>query len=74
MQKFVFVNRRRGSDRRDDNDPCRNMPLDLFHRKRRKTGERRHPSRSLSDDYYAYMQKALDVVQPELVETRKPTN
>ncbi|ACR11207.1 conserved hypothetical protein [Teredinibacter turnerae T7901] len=35
------------------------MPLDLYHRKRRKSTERRDTSRSLSDDYYAYMQKLM---------------
>ncbi|WP_018277853.1 hypothetical protein WKI13_08760 [Teredinibacter turnerae] len=57
--KFIFVNRRKGDDRRQDVDPCSNMPLDLYHRKRRKSTERRDTSRSLSDDYYAYMQKIM---------------
>lgn len=49
----TFVNRRKGSDRRYDTDPCREIPLDLYHRKRRKSTERRS-SRSLVEDYYAF--------------------
>jgi hypothetical protein len=73
-QKFVFVNRRRGSDRRFDRDPCRDIPIDLFHGKRRKSSERREPTRSLSQDYYAYMLKSLVFVQPELTRSDKPKN
>ncbi|ABD80572.1 hypothetical protein Sde_1310 [Saccharophagus degradans 2-40] len=58
--KFIFVDRRKGDDRRLDADPCSSMPLDLYHRKRRKSREdRRDGSRTLSDDYYAYMQKVM---------------
>ena len=59
VQKLVFVNRRKGADRRFDKDPCKDMPLDLYHRKRRKSTERRSKDRTLTDDYYAYMQAAL---------------
>lgn len=52
--KVVFINRRKGRDRRLDADPCKNMPLDLYHRKRRKSKERRATERSLSEDYFAY--------------------
>ncbi len=55
-QKLVFVNRRRGIDRRFQKDLCRDLPLDLYHRKRRKSIERRDASRSLTEDYYAYME------------------
>lgn len=54
-RKIVFVNRRKGLERREDADPCHNLPLDLYHRKRRKSAERRAQARSLSDDYYAYV-------------------
>jgi len=54
-----FVDRRKGRDRRQDADPCRNLPVDLYHRKRRKSTERRDTSRTLMDDYYAYIQKVL---------------
>lgn len=54
-RKIVFVNRRKGLERREDADPCHNLPLDLYHRKRRKSAERRAQARSLSDDYYAYL-------------------
>jgi len=61
--KLIFVDRRKGNDRRLDADPCSNMPIDLYHRKRRKSAERRDTSRSLSDDYYAYMQKVMEQIQ-----------
>ena len=51
----MFINRRKGSDRRYDLDPCREIPLDLYHRKRRKSIDRRS-GRSLVEDYYAYTQ------------------
>ncbi len=49
-----FINRRKGDDRREDEDPCIALPVDLFHRKRRKQIDRRR-DRSLQEDYYAYM-------------------
>lgn len=52
---LIFVNRRKGCDRRLDCDPCKDLPLDLYHRMRRKAGERRSVKRTLSDDYYAYL-------------------
>ncbi|HMW49288.1 MAG TPA: hypothetical protein PK011_07785 [Marinagarivorans sp.] len=67
---IIFVNRRKGRDRRQDADPCKEMPLDLFHRKRRKSKERRDTSRTLTDDYYASMQKTLASLQNE--QTGKP--
>lgn len=42
-------------DRRRDEDPCKDMLLDLYHRKRRKSVDRRAPNRSLEQDYFAYM-------------------
>ena len=50
----IFVNRRNSDDRRLDYDPCKNLPVDIYHRKRRKRTERRHTERSLADDYMAY--------------------
>lgn len=52
----IFVDRRKGLDRRLDADPCQNLPLDLYHRMRRKNSDRRNQRRSLADDYYAYLQ------------------
>ncbi len=69
---IFFIDRRKGEDRREDSDPCQNMDIDLFHRKRRKSKDRRDNSKSLSDDYYAYMQKALssgDNVEPAAPDT-----
>lgn len=51
----IFVDRRRGEERRLDTDPCKNMPIDIYHRKRRKSTDRRHPERTLVDDYQAYL-------------------
>ncbi len=56
---FVFVNRRKGNDRRTDRDPCKNLDLDLYHRKRRKSKDRRNQDRSLTEDYYAYIQAKM---------------
>jgi hypothetical protein len=50
----LFVNRRKGGDRRLDADPCKDLPLDLYHRKRRKSRDRRAARRSLTEDYLAY--------------------
>lgn len=58
-QHSIFVNRRKGDDRRTDLDPCKNLSLDLYHRKRRKSQERRDAARSLSEDYYAYLESAF---------------
>jgi len=52
----VFVDRRRGGDRRQDPDPCRDLPMDLYHRKRRKSKDRRRQNRTLAEDYYAFTQ------------------
>jgi hypothetical protein len=50
----IFINRRSNDDRRLDHDPCKNLPVDIYHRKRRKTTERRDIERSLADDYMAF--------------------
>ena len=50
----IFIDRRQNDDRRLDRDPCKNMPIDIYHRKRRKSTERRHIERSLAEDYLAY--------------------
>ena len=50
-----FIDRRKGHDRRLDFDPCKNMSLDLYHRKRRKSTDRRSPNRSLEQDYFAFI-------------------
>lgn len=66
----IFVNRRKGSDRREDMDPCKDIPLDLYHRKRRKSRERRDIAKSLTDDYYAYMQKVLESIQKKVAQDK----
>lgn len=50
-----FFDRRKGHDRRLDSDPCKNMPLDLYHRKRRKSTDRRTEERTIADDYSAFL-------------------
>jgi len=69
---IIFVNRRKGNDRREDMDPCRDIPMDLYHRKRRKSKERRDVSKSLTDDYYAYMQKVLENIQNTSLKEKPP--
>jgi len=54
MHNKIFINRRKGADRREDDDPCKGLDVDLYHRKRRKKTERRE-ERSLGEDYYAFM-------------------
>jgi len=54
MDKKIFINRRIGNDRREDLDPCKDLDVDLYHRKRRKKTERRE-DRSLDEDYYAFL-------------------
>jgi len=51
----IFVDRRR-NDRRLEQDRCKELPVDLFHRKRRKSSERRAEGRDLTDDYFAYVE------------------
>lgn len=48
-----FIDRRKGRDRRLDRDPCQNLPMDLYHRKRRKSTERR-ANRGIEADYMAF--------------------
>lgn len=54
MDKKIFINRRKGRERREDIDPCEGLDLDLYHRKRRKKAERRE-ERTLDEDYYAFL-------------------
>ncbi|MGQ9427553.1 hypothetical protein ACXYTJ_04320 [Gilvimarinus sp. F26214L] len=50
----IFIDRRR-RERRQEPDPCRQLPMDLYHRKRRKSAERRAQGRSLLEHYEAFM-------------------
>lgn len=54
MNNKIFINRRRGDDRREESDPCRDLQVDLYSRKRRHSTERRE-ERSLQEDYYAFL-------------------
>ncbi len=55
----LFINRRKGDDRRNEHDPCGAMDIDLFHRKRRKRIDRRE-GKTLEQDYYAYFHTVND--------------
>lgn len=56
MNRKIFINRRRkGSERRTTDDPCKDMDIDIYHRKRRKSTDRRQGERTLDEDYYAYL-------------------
>ncbi len=55
-EHHFFINRRKGHDRRLDRDPCKNLPMDLYHRKRRKSTERR-ANLGIEADYMAYAAK-----------------
>ena len=60
MDKKIFINRRKkDSDRREDQDPCKDLDIDLYHRKRRKKSDRRR-ERSLDEDYYAFISSKND--------------
>lgn len=54
-EKKVFINRRKSKKRRTDPDPCAALPLDLYHRKRRKSVDRRASNRTLAEDYVAFL-------------------
>ena len=53
----IFIDRRGSDERRIDHDPCKNLSVDIYHRKRRKAPERRHIARTLADDYMAFLDK-----------------
>lgn len=74
-QKYVFVDRRsKNDDRREERDPCREIPMDLYHRKRRKSIERRDLNKSLSDDYYAFIDSKEDHTPKKTVTTAEGTS
>lgn len=58
----IFINRRHDT-RRTEPDPCNDFPLDLYHRKRRKSSDRRNKDRTLADDYYAFVENAETFVE-----------
>lgn len=60
----IFVNRRHGS-RRTEPDPCNDLDVDLYHRKRRKSAERRDKNKTLADDYYAFVNHEDDTLADE---------
>ena len=55
MNKKIFINRRKKSgERREIEDPCKDLSIDVYHRKRRKNVDRRK-DRTLDEDYYAFL-------------------
>lgn len=60
-----FIDRRKGNDRRLDRDPCKYMPMDLYHRKRRKSTERRTLDRTIEDDFNAFLGDSLPTKKDE---------
>jgi hypothetical protein len=65
MNNRFFFNRRSGIDRRQSEDQRLNPRLDLSHKRRRKTDERRSRNRSSASDFYAnnnfFMRKDMKV-------------
>lgn len=57
--KVKFVERRSGHKRRQEPDPCAALPVDLYHRKRRRSVDRRTPGRTLEQDIEAYYRALL---------------
>lgn len=57
-----FFDRRKGNDRRQDLDPCKDLPVDLYHRKRRKTNERRKAA-TPEEQYQGYL-KSIGAAPP----------
>lgn len=55
MQNRIFIDRRKGRDRREEVDLCEGLDVDIYHRKRRVRSDRRAEDRSLDEDYDAYM-------------------
>ena len=56
----IFIDRRTGIDRRFESDPCKGLNVDLYHRKRRKSAERRDTTKTLIDDYNAFVQANME--------------
>ena len=52
----LFVERRKGNDRRQEPDRCAGLTIDLYHRKRRRKNDRRTHGRTLTEDIVAFYQ------------------
>jgi len=55
-RNIVFVDRRSRQERRSDTDPCKDIAVDLYHRMRRKSVDRRSPAKSLVQDYFDFVE------------------
>ena len=62
----VFIERRTGQDRRQEPDTCADLPVDLYHRKRRKNRDRRTPGRDRAQDMAAFYASLLEAAEPDL--------
>lgn len=60
MQNRIFIDRRKGKDRREEIDLCEGLDVDIYHRKRRTKPDRRAEERSLEEDYDAFMAQERD--------------
>ena len=60
MSQRVFINRRKGSERRSVSEQRKNPRLDLSHRRRRTKPDRRSTERTLTEDFMAYQQPDRD--------------
>lgn len=67
----IFVERRSGQDRRNEPDRCAGQPYDLYHRKRRRTIDRRAPNRNLAEDISAFYSAQEQLNQ---IEDHTPTH
>jgi hypothetical protein len=60
MTQRVFINRRKGSERRSESEKRKNPRLDLSHRRRRTRLERRSTERTLTEDFMAFQEPGQD--------------
>lgn len=63
QKQRMFVDRRSGRDRRQDQDSCAGLPIDLYHRKRRKNPDRRAEGRTLAEDMAAFFASQTTTIE-----------
>ena len=69
---IVFLDRRSKQDRRVEDDPCKDAPLDLHHCMRRNSTDRRSSSKSLVEDYVDFLESHSRRIA--LAEIDRPVN
>lgn len=57
-QSAFFINRRVNA-RRSETDPCEELSIDLYNRKRRKSTDRRKKNKTLVDDFYSVTKRTV---------------